>query len=539
MSINQLLFLFLFFYLYAIHFCNDSLNVRSKHNIIKNITNIRKKFRKKNQKKNFTTRKLDDDEEYEFNDLKIFIDYAEFEANFPSQLSDIKGRFKTALENAKSTLQNILQIQVVSDGSTVILNDHDGIREKTVETEYGITEHSEIFNENYLYFNESNYFLFVKFTELNQESASLILDKNPFELSAPAFGIILFNNKREYLDSLDKSKLTQTYLNNLMLHHFIRLMGFDEYYVDEDYYIPQEGVVIYLDEENELNSFTNTLDYAREYFGCSEIDKINLYIDTENTDIYASKQTNRLYWPETLFSGEILTKFDYSEEPVLSGFTLAFLSDLPYLKVKIANAGDLTRFGKYAGCSSKCENFYTDVNHFWDCSVCREGYFRAIESSESETICENNNNKDYYFLFNAESQIYKKCESAIANCQKCSSQTKCTLCKRGYELDDENGSVICEKEDDGLSTGAIIGIVFGCIGFLAIVALIIICLLKRRNKENEGEIEQKDEDVNEKKDEETEPKNVQDLKEGNVKIMEYSKNSEIIDSGAEVKKDNA
>ena len=28
-------------------------------------------------------------------------------------------------------------------------------------------------------------------------------------------------------------------------------------------------------------------------------------------------------------------------------------------------------------------------------------------------------------------------------------------------------------------------------------------------------------------------------KEGNVKIMEYSKNSEIIDSGAEVKKDNA
>ena len=90
-----------------------------------------------------------------------------------------------------------------------------------------------------------------------------------------------------------------------------------------------------------------------------------------------------------------------------------------------------------------------------------------------------------------------------------------------------------------LSTGAIIGIVFGCIGFLLIVALIIICLLKRRNKENEGEIVQKDEEISEKKDGETDPKNVQDLKGDDVKIREYSKNNEIVDSGAEIKKDNA
>ena len=70
------------------------------------------------------------------------------------------------------------------------------------------------------------------------------------------------------------------------------------------------------------------------------------------------------------------------------------------------------------------------------------------------------------------------------NCQKCSSKIKCTLCYKGYELEDKEGKTICE-EDEGLSTGIIIGIVFGCVWFLLIVVLIIICILKRRNKKKE------------------------------------------------------
>ena len=64
--------------------------------------------------------------------------------------------------------------------------------------------------------------------------------------------------------------------------------------------------------------------------------------------------------------------------------------------------------------------------------------------------------------------LYKKCALEISNCQKCSSKIKCTSCYKGYELEDKDGKTICE-EDDGLSTGAIIGIVFGSVGFLLIV----------------------------------------------------------------------
>ena len=318
-----------------------------------------------------------------------------------------------------------------------------------------------------------------------------------------------------------------------MLHHFIRLLGFNDKIIQASDYILTK------------DDYPNVFEYAEEYFNCPGIESIALtheeewYYESTDDDVYG------LYFPKALFAGELLTKFEDSEEHVLSGFTWAFLKDQSYLR--ISNEGELKRFGKGEGCQSNCDYFASTVygNDFWDCSVCLDGYFRATESSESETYCEKNGNKDYYFLYNQESLIYKKCESAIANCQKCSSQTICTLCKRGYELDEEDGTVICEKEeddddDDGLSTGAIIGIVFGCIGFLAIVALIIICLLKRRNNEKGGEIAENEEEIDDKKkDVETEPKNVQDLKEDDVKVMNYNKNNEVIDSGAEIKKDNA
>ena len=88
---------------------------------------------------------------------------------------------------------------------------------------------------------------------------------------------------------------------------------------------------------------------------------------------------------------------------------MAFLDDLPYLEVNQEYANDLTRFGNNIGCQCNCDYFNGDVygDDFWDCSVCTEGFFMAIKSSESETYCESNNNKDNYFLYNEESQIYK------------------------------------------------------------------------------------------------------------------------------------
>ena len=160
----------------------------------------------------------------------------------------------------------------------------------------------------------------------------------------------------------------------------------------------------------------------------------------------------------------------------------------------------------------------------------------AMGSSESETHCENKNNIDYYFLYNEESQIYKKCESEIQNCQKCDSKTKCTSCRKGYKLKDEDGKTICKEE--GLSTGAIIGIVFGCVGFLAIIVLIIICILKKRNEQKGEEIKEKEE-ITVKKDGDTVPQNAKDGQEDNIEVANYNKNNEMFDADPKIKNDEA
>ena len=113
------------------------------------------------------------------------------------------------------------------------------------------------------------------------------------------------------------------------------------------------------------------------------------------------------------------------------------------------------------------------------------------------------------------------------------------MCYNGYELNEENGKIMCKKQeeadDDGLSTGAIIGIVFGCIIFLAIIAIIIICILKRRNKEKEREMTKIDEEETKKKEVETIPQNGKDDQEDKINVIEYNKNNEIVDSNANIK----
>ena len=62
----------------------------------------------------------------------------------------------------------------------------------------------------------------------------------------------------------------------------------------------------------------------------------------------------------------------------------------------------------------------------------------------------------------------------MENCIKCNSGDVCLSCKEGYQINDNKK---CEKinseedEENKLSTGEIIGIVFGCIGFLLIVII--------------------------------------------------------------------
>ena len=163
-------------------------------------------------------------------------------------------------------------------------------------------------------------------------------------------------------------------------------------------------------------------------------------------------------------------------------------------------------------------------NENGDCITCKNGYFLAEVSSG--TYCASNNNKDSYFLSNKALGIYKRCDLEIANCQKCSSKTKCDACSDGYELQENDGISICYKkeddDDDGLSKGAIAGIVIGCVGCAALISFIILLLKRKKNE--------KDKISNSsKKIVETAKENVKDPLEDGIKVIEFDKKSENMD----------
>ena len=77
--------------------------------------------------------------------------------------------------------------------------------------------------------------------------------------------------------------------------------------------------------------------------------------------------------------------------------------------------------------------------------------------------------------------------SIMDNCNTFDSRTECTSCLDGFFLSNN----LCNKinndnNDDGLGTGAIIGIVFGAVGFLLIVILTGYYLIKKVFNKNNG-----------------------------------------------------
>ena len=142
--------------------------------------------------------------------------------------------------------------------------------------------------------------------------------------------------------------------------------------------------------------------------------------------------------------------------------------------------------GIYTPCNAvlsycnKCDNSTT-------CFECGNG--AGLEESNiciSKEFIEN-----HTYVLDEETHKYVNC-SIINNCITCTSTTICTLCKDEFKINNNicvEAKSLDDDSDDKLSTGAIIGIVFGCIGFLAIVVVVAFFLLKKLKKPLEAKVD--------------------------------------------------
>ena len=95
------------------------------------------------------------------------------------------------------------------------------------------------------------------------------------------------------MKDINPVKLTQDYLTSYMLHHFIRLLGFNAALSEVRFLkiLPcDDDEIFYLTPD----IFPKVFNYTRKYFNCPSINKIELYIDKvlDEDDFYYTYNTN-------------------------------------------------------------------------------------------------------------------------------------------------------------------------------------------------------------------------------------------------------
>ena len=274
-------------------------------------------------------RRIEEEEEVEgryntsFVPLNIFIDLINFNWTFPNDTFgyETKDIFVKAINRAKKILESYLYYQI----------DYDFVN--TMDVDYFENFYSIIYyNKTIINTTLHNYNFFILFNFINDEDEPIALyDIAIDDAGTPVGGIISINMIME-----QKEYSNVHYLTNLMLHQFIHLLGFDLKVLF------QTNVTLnYRDKTFTKETFPNLFKYAENYFGCT-VEQIEMQSDQIcNVD--------DIHFPSRFFLGELMTNFNYPEEQILSGFTLALLDDFPHLRVVQNFTGGLMRFGKHKG----------------------------------------------------------------------------------------------------------------------------------------------------------------------------------------------
>ena len=348
---------------------------KSQTNSEKN--NLKNKNKVKKRNTNFTKRKLDFTNGH-FVDLKLHFDLKNFEKNFPEHwTNDNKNLFINAMNKAAGILESFLSIFKGNEEFKIIFKNE-------YTSDYDIEDYDRTvfaLNEEPYNFNIG---IFFNFKETRNTPASTeIITTNHIEI--PLFAVIKLN--KDYLDS----KLQSDYLEALMLHELTHALGFTEDIFTNDNYI--DNIIMSKEIDHKVHYYIKSpkvVEFAQNYFNCLTLDGVEI---EKNEDGGPGS-----HWSSRILLGEYMTDFSYSEEQAISGFTLALLEDLGYLKVKNKYTGGLMRFGKGKGCnflSDKCIDSTHYDNEFY--------YPTEINLDKKEPSCSSGRqSKTFYKLISYE-----------------------------------------------------------------------------------------------------------------------------------------
>jgi len=277
-----------------------------------------------------------------FKDLSIFLDLNNLEEEIKLyNLTEQREFFITGLKKAVHTLEKLIKIK---QPQNYVFTDEMLLKNSI--NYWDKTKIGDDATEGMVSLN-IDLFIFIRFGNNTDMGSSTLASASAKYLDQdsgqPLLGLINLNRNVDYtkVNSL-------RYFELILLHEMTHVLGFTQYFFKTFFHNFLEKEDNYGIKRAYINS-AKVVEVAKKYFNCSTVEGVEL-------EDYGGSGTVGSHWESRILLGEYMNGVTYSEEEVISEFTLALLEDTGFYQVKYYTGG-LMQFGKNKGCeflNSKC-----------------------------------------------------------------------------------------------------------------------------------------------------------------------------------------
>ena len=305
----------------------------------------------------------------EFKDFKIYLDLINVKNDIVKyHLEEYETLFISSLKKAVKTLESLLKVENSQRGfsftddqiTAIKINDWN----KTIIGTNAIGNSQELGIDLFIFGRLDD--------QMDQYTLASAGPRYSDSINhRPIIGVVNINTKVNY------SKIhSEEYFQSIIIHEFTHILGFlKSYFIDYFHNIfnktDEYGLVRYY-----INS-SKVLEVAKKYFNCQDIDGVEL-------EESGGSGTVGSHWEARILLGEYMNGVVYTEEQVISEFTLALLEDTGLYKPNYYTGG-LMRFGKGKGCDfikKKCVDSNHEINPFFE-----NEFYDSIKSSFMDASC--------------------------------------------------------------------------------------------------------------------------------------------------------
>ena len=310
-----------------------------------------------------------------FKDFNIYLDLEniEYEYDLYKNIKQVpKDFFIKSMNKAVKTLQSLLKVKPLRQNYYIKDVDFKALN----ITKWNTSLYGDEAVDKHISFTEKGIDLVIFGTFVNLGDSTLATaSAKAFQEGdgQPYIGLVKINTNVDYT-----KPHSEEYFTSILVHEFTHILGFSKYFFETYYHNLFWEIDDSRINRTYLNS-TKVVEVARNYFNCPNLKGVEL-------EDQGGSGTASSHWEARILLGEYMNGYAYTEEQVISEFTLAVLEDSGYYKPNYYTGG-LMRFGKNKGCDFVQKKCIDKTNHKTDEKFENEFYDNITYQNNIDPSC--------------------------------------------------------------------------------------------------------------------------------------------------------